>query len=90
MITASADNPVDNILEKFKDSSPETILRIGSSNEINPNCHKFTLEKRREQSDDWNEVKQLDTIIRKQKQLIQNLFIEKKESKESNHSIKKK
>ena len=86
LITASTNNAVDNILEKFKDSSPETILRIGSYKEIKPNCHKFTLEKRREQSDDWEEVKQLDRIITKQKQLIHNLFIEKKRVK--NHIVK--
>ena len=90
LVTASTNNAVDNILEKFKDSSPETILRIGSSKEINPQCHKFTLEKRREQSDDWEEVKQLDRLITKQKQLIHNLFIEKRSIKNQIIELKRK
>ena len=90
LVTASTNNAVDNILEKFKDSSPKTILRIGSSKEINPHCHKFTLEKRREQSDDWEEVKQLDRLITKQKELIQSLFIEKRDVKNQIIELKSK
>lgn len=78
LITASTNSAVDNILKKFKDSSPETILRIGSFNEISSNCQKFTLENRRKQSEDWDEIKQLEQLIGKQKQSIRTLFRNKK------------
>ena len=90
LVTASTNNAVDNILEKFRNSSPETILRVGSFNEINPHCHKFTLEKRREQSDDWEEVKQLDKLIKKQKQIIHTLFKDKKSLKTQIIELKRK
>ena len=59
LVTAWTNVAVDNILEKFQDSSPESILRIQYFREINPTCQKFTLEKRREQSPDWDELKHL-------------------------------
>ena len=77
LVTAWTNIAVDNILEKFKDLPPENILRIGSFKEINPSCQKFTLEKRREQSPDWKEVKKLEKLIKRQKQSIHLLDREK-------------
>ena len=74
LVTASTNNAVDNILEKFDDCSPETILRIGSLNKIDPKYQKFALEKKREQSDDWQEVKQIEKLIKKQKESKDTLF----------------
>lgn len=66
LVTAWTNVAVDNILEKFQDSSPDNILRLGSFKEVNPTCQKFTLEKRREKSKDWIELKQLEKLIKKQ------------------------
>ena len=90
LITASTNGAVDNILEKFKDRSPDTILRVGFFNNISPFCQKFTLDKRREQSDDWEEVKQLERLITKQKQSIQTLFREEKKVKNDIVELKRK
>ena len=81
LVTAWTNVAVDNILEKFQDSSPDTILRLGSFKEVNPTCQKFTLEKRREQSPDWDELKQLEELIKKQNQSLLSLENEKKTSK---------
>ncbi len=70
MVTAWTNIAVDNILEKFQDISPGNILRIGSFNEVSANCKKFTIEKRREESSDWKEAKELERLIKKQYQAI--------------------
>ncbi len=78
LITAWTNNAVDNILEKFQNYSPKRILRIGSFREVSPSCQKFTLEQRRQQSNDWKEVKQLDELIKKHEQSIRYLTKERK------------
>ena len=77
LVTAWTNIAVDNILEKFKDSSPESILRLGSFKDVSPICQKFTLEKRRKESVDWKEAKELERLIKKQNQSIHSLENEK-------------
>jgi superfamily I DNA and/or RNA helicase len=78
LVTAWTNVAVDNILEKFQDISPETVLRLGSFKEINPTCHKFTFENRRKKSPDWDELKQLEELIKKQNRSLLTLENEKK------------
>ena len=71
-------------------SSPESILRIGSFKEVSANCQKFTLEKRREESADWKEAKELEKLIKKQNQSIHSLENEKYKVKSEIRDLKTK
>ena len=90
LVTAWTNVAVDNILEKFQDNSPDTILRLGSYKEVNPTCQKFTLENRRKQSPDWDELKQLEELIKKQNRSLLSLGNEKKTVKNEIRDLQKK
>ncbi|MFA0832641.1 MAG: AAA domain-containing protein [Methanobacterium formicicum] len=88
LITAWTNLAVDNILEKFLDFPPEKILRIGSSREISPHAEKFTLQKRRENSPDWEEVLLIEDLIKHQLEALRNLRLDMKNLKRNIRSMK--
>lgn len=88
LITAWTNLAVDNILEKFLDFPPEKILRIGSSREISPHAEKFTLQKRRENSPDWEEVLLIEDLIKHQLEALLNLRLDMKNLKRNIRTLK--
>ncbi|BDZ68741.1 DEAD/DEAH box helicase [Methanobacterium ferruginis] len=90
LVTAWTNIAVDNILEKFQNQSPEKILRIGSLSEVSPSNRKFTLEEKRKESSDWNELEKLDEFIGKQYKAIGVLYKHRKSVLEYIKSLKKK